>query len=203
MQNVIFTENTCFLWQNHVLNVFLRWIQYYKHCLPMKSPSNRDFSLFSYLGNLGPLEWRNMHIRLLEENFEKIREFHWRNLFITYSNDSKNVVCTDSSTFGQSFPLKIQSWFFTVFILRRLRPIGVKKHAYTIVGGKFRENNSENSFIEETVFVLNVFLRWIQYYKHCLHSIQSWFFTVFILRQLRPIAVKKHAYTIWRKISRK
>ena len=41
----------------------------------MKSPSNRDFSVFSYLGNLGPLQWRNVHIRLLEENFEKKESF--------------------------------------------------------------------------------------------------------------------------------
>ena len=56
VQNVIFTGNTCFLLQNHVLNVFLRYMQYYTHCLPMKAPSDRDFSLFSHLGNLGPLQ---------------------------------------------------------------------------------------------------------------------------------------------------
>ena len=56
VQNLIFTGNTCFLWQNHVLNVFLRSIQYYKHCLPMKAPSVRDFSLFSHLVNLGPFQ---------------------------------------------------------------------------------------------------------------------------------------------------
>ena len=50
----------------------------------MKAPSVRDFSVFSHLGNLGPLQWTNFHIRSLEENFEKIREFHWKNLFITY-----------------------------------------------------------------------------------------------------------------------
>ena len=42
----------------------------------MKAPSVRDFSVFSYLRNLGPLQLRNLHIRLLEENFEKIRQFH-------------------------------------------------------------------------------------------------------------------------------
>ena len=56
VQNVIFTGNTCFLLQTHVLDVFLRSIRYYKHCLPMKAPSNRHFSVFSYLGNLGPLQ---------------------------------------------------------------------------------------------------------------------------------------------------
>ena len=65
----------------------------------MKSPSNRDFSVFSYLGNLGPLQWRNVHIRLLEENFENIREFHCRNLFITY-------FCTDSSSLVKVSPWK-------------------------------------------------------------------------------------------------
>ena len=54
----------------------------------MKSPSNRDFSLFSYLGNLGPL--------------------------------------------------------------------AVKKHAYTIVGGKFRENKRVS--LKKPVF--NVLLHW-------------------------------------------
>ena len=34
----------------------------------------------------------------------------------------------------------IRSCFFSVFILTKLRPIAVKKLAYTIVGGKFREN---------------------------------------------------------------
>ena len=34
------------------------------------------FSVFSYLRNLGPLQLRNLHIRLLEENFEKVRQFH-------------------------------------------------------------------------------------------------------------------------------
>ena len=59
----------------------------------MKSPSNRDFSVFSYLGNLGPLQWKNVQIRLLEENFEKIREFHWRKLLITYFyTDSSSLV---------------------------------------------------------------------------------------------------------------
>ena len=65
----------------------------------MKSPSNRDFSVFSYLGNLGPLQWRNVHKQLLEENFEKIREFHWRKLFITY-------FCTDSSGLVKVSPWK-------------------------------------------------------------------------------------------------
>ena len=41
----------------------------------MKTPSVRDFSVCAHLGNLGPLQWTNMHIRLLEENFEKIGEF--------------------------------------------------------------------------------------------------------------------------------
>ena len=39
-----------------------------------------------------------------------------------------------------AYEISIQSGFFTVFILRQLMPIAVKKHAYTIVGGKFREN---------------------------------------------------------------
>ena len=42
----------------------------------MKAPSVRDFSLFYKLHNLGPLQLRNLHIRLLEENYERIREFH-------------------------------------------------------------------------------------------------------------------------------
>ena len=37
----------------------------------MKAPSVRDFSVFSYLSNLGPLQLRNLHIRLLTENFDK------------------------------------------------------------------------------------------------------------------------------------
>ena len=65
----------------------------------MKAPSVRDFSVFSHLGNLGPVQWTNIHIRSLEENIEKIREFHWKNLFITY-------FCTDSSSLA-SFPMKI------------------------------------------------------------------------------------------------
>ena len=60
----------------------------------MKAPSVRDFSVFSHLGNLGPLQWTNIHIRSLEENFEKIREFHWKNLFIMY-------FCTDSSSLAK------------------------------------------------------------------------------------------------------
>ena len=66
----------------------------------MKAPSVRDFSVFSHLVNLGPLQWTNLHIGLLEENFEKITEFHWRNLFITY-------FCTDSSSLDKVSPLKI------------------------------------------------------------------------------------------------
>ena len=65
----------------------------------MKSPSNRDFSVFSYLDNLGPLQWRNVHIQLLEEDFEKIGEFYWRNLFITF-------FCTDSSSLVKVSPWK-------------------------------------------------------------------------------------------------
>ena len=57
----------------------------------MKAPSVRHFSMFAHLGNLGPLQWTNMHILLLKENFEEIREFQWRNMFITY-------FCTDSSS---------------------------------------------------------------------------------------------------------
>ena len=64
----------------------------------MKASSVRDFSVFAHLGNLGPLQWTKMHIRLLEEYFEKIREFHWRNLFIAY-------FCTDSSSL-----VKVSSW---------------------------------------------------------------------------------------------
>ena len=64
----------------------------------MKAPFVRDFSVFSHLGNLGPVQWTNMHIGLLEENFEKIREIHWRNLFITY-------FCTDSSSLD-----KVSQW---------------------------------------------------------------------------------------------
>ena len=59
----------------------------------MKAPSVRHFSVFAHLGNLGLFQWTNMHIWLLEENFEKLREFHWRNLFITYfSTDSSSLV---------------------------------------------------------------------------------------------------------------
>ena len=65
----------------------------------MKAPSVRDFSVFSHLGNLGPLQWTNIHIRSLEENFEKIREFHWKNLFIT-------DFCTDSSSLVKVSPWK-------------------------------------------------------------------------------------------------
>ena len=64
----------------------------------MKAPSDSDFSVFSHLGNLGPLQWTNTHIRSLEENFEKIRDFHWKNLFIKY-------FCTDSSSV-----VKVSSW---------------------------------------------------------------------------------------------
>ena len=66
----------------------------------MKAASVRDFSVFAHLGNLGPLQWTNMHIRLLEENLKKIREFHWRNLFITY-------FCTDSSSLVKVLTMKI------------------------------------------------------------------------------------------------
>ena len=70
----------------------------------MKAPSDSDFSVFSHLGNLvpkweNPLQWTNTHIRSLEENFEKIREFHWKNLFITY-------FCTDSSSLVKVSPWK-------------------------------------------------------------------------------------------------
>ena len=41
----------------------------------MKAPSVRDFSVFSHLGNLGPLQWTNFHLRSLEENFEKKESF--------------------------------------------------------------------------------------------------------------------------------
>ena len=59
----------------------------------MKASTDRDFSVFSHLGNLGPLQWTNTHIRSLEENFEKIWEFHWKNLFITYFyTDSSSLV---------------------------------------------------------------------------------------------------------------
>ena len=64
----------------------------------MKAPSDSDFSVFPHLGNLGPLQLTNTHIRSLEENFEKIREFHWKNLFKTY-------FCTDSSSL-----VKVSSW---------------------------------------------------------------------------------------------
>ena len=65
----------------------------------MKTKSVRDFLVFSHLGHLGPLQWTNLHIGLSEENFEKIREFHWRNLFITY-------FCTDSSSLDKVSPWK-------------------------------------------------------------------------------------------------
>ena len=42
----------------------------------MKAQSVRELSVFSYLRNLGPLQLRNLHIRLVEDNFEKIRQFH-------------------------------------------------------------------------------------------------------------------------------
>ena len=55
----------------------------------MKAPSVRDFWVFSHLGNLGPLQWTNIHMRSLEENFE----------FITY-------FCTDSSSLAKVSPWK-------------------------------------------------------------------------------------------------
>ena len=80
----------------------------------MKAPSVRDFSVFSLLGNLGPLQWTNIHIRSLEENFEKIREFHWKNLFITY-------FCTDSSSLAKvSHENSISMRFFTICGLKTL-----------------------------------------------------------------------------------
>ena len=42
----------------------------------MKAPSVRDISVLPHLGNLGPLQLTTIHIRSLEESFEKIREFH-------------------------------------------------------------------------------------------------------------------------------
>ena len=65
----------------------------------MKAPSVRDYLVFAHLGNLGPLQWTNMHVRFLEENLVKIREFHLRNLFITY-------FCTDSSSLVRVSPWK-------------------------------------------------------------------------------------------------
>ena len=60
----------------------------------------RFHTVFTDLGNfLGPLQWTNIHVRSLEENFEKIREFHWKNLFITYC-------CTDSSSLVKISPWK-------------------------------------------------------------------------------------------------
>ena len=102
VQNVIFTANTCILCAKPCsANVFLRWIQYYKHCLPQwKLASVRDFSVFSHLGNLlAHCSATNFHIRSFGWNFEKIREFHWKNLFITY-------FCTDSSSLAKVSPWK-------------------------------------------------------------------------------------------------
>ena len=65
----------------------------------MKASSVRDFSLFSHLGNLGPLQWTNIHIRWLEENFEKIRQSHLKNQYITFA-------CTDSSSLAKISPWK-------------------------------------------------------------------------------------------------
>ena len=83
----------------------------------MKDPSIRDFSVFSHLGHLGPLHWTNMHIRLFEENFEKIREFHWRNLFLTY-------FCTDSSSLVKvSHENSVSLRFCTIYGLKTFKTL--------------------------------------------------------------------------------
>ena len=76
----------------------------------MKAPSVRDFSLSSHLGNLGPLQWTNIHIRSLEENFEKISEFHWK-------KPVYNVLLHWFQQFGQIFPMKIALVFdFSLYV---------------------------------------------------------------------------------------
>ena len=76
----------------------------------MKAPSVRDFSVFSHLGTLGPLQWTNIHIRSLEENFEKTREFHWK-------KPVYNVLLHWFQYFGQSFPMKIALVFdFSLYV---------------------------------------------------------------------------------------
>ena len=46
VQTVIIIGNTCILLGNHVLNVFLRLIEHYKHCFPMKSLASLVFTVF-------------------------------------------------------------------------------------------------------------------------------------------------------------
>ena len=97
----------------------------------------------------------------------------------------------------------IRSLFVSVFILTHLRPIAVKKLAYTIVGGKFRENMKVSKlFYMKIASVLYTFVYTFALnsssYTWFAHetSIRSLFVSVFILTHLRPIAVKKLAYTI-------
>ena len=37
----------------------------------MKAPSVRDFSVFSHLGNLGPLQWTNIHATIVGGKFRE------------------------------------------------------------------------------------------------------------------------------------
>ena len=94
VQTVIIIGNTYVLWQNHVLNVFLRWIWHYKHCFAMKTLSSLVFSLFAYLGLSRRLKWKKP---MLKETFMEVSEIHWDNMFYP-------CICTDSSSSVNVYP---------------------------------------------------------------------------------------------------
>ena len=68
VQTVIIIAKTCIQWQNHVLNVFLRWIYHYNHCFGMKTLSSLVSSLFAYLGLKGRLYWKYQCLKKFHGN---------------------------------------------------------------------------------------------------------------------------------------
>ena len=70
VQKDIFAGNMYFILENHVLNLFLLRILYYKYCLVMKALSVHHLSVCAHLLVLSSLQATIMYRRVLGEKME-------------------------------------------------------------------------------------------------------------------------------------
>ena len=187
VQTVIIIGSTRNLWRDHVLHVFLHWIEHYKQCVAMKTLSIVAFSVFAYLSQLSWLDWENSF---------------WRKISTTW------VVFIETtcviSTFALILLVKLMFSHENSVSLRFLNTCSLK----CIIS-----SNSDNS--AQTVIiivnssslwqnhVLNVILRWIYHCKHCFAMKTLSILVCLVFAYLVPLGRLQWNKHCCRRISRK
>ena len=161
VDTVIVIGNTFILSETPVLNVFLRWIKHFKHCLAITTLSSLVFSVFEFLGPVGQVQWKHTCCRKITWN--------WVKFFEKISFIGKFALILEGySMFPNENRVILR--FFTTCISKRYRSCNSEKSGETVI-------IIRNTFIRSETHVLSALLSWIKH-KHCYkqfkHCFEPW-----------------------------